>query len=92
MKSRPLVSSTAPDAAVALPLFGLLLLMPPLITLFALNLDLAGVPLIVIYVFGVWIALIICAALLARRLDPGRDEEPGNPEAQPQPGPNLHRR
>ena len=63
--------------------------MPPLITLFALKLDVAGVPLIVIYVFGVWIALIVCAALLARRLDPGRSDRTGAvdaalpPESQP---------
>lgn len=85
MKSRPLDSSTAPDAAAALPLVGLFLLMPPMITLFALGVDLAGVPLIVVYVFGVWIALIVCAALLARRLDPSRSEEAGSAEPQPRP-------
>lgn len=60
------------DAAGLLPLLGLALLMPPLITLFAVGLDVAGVPLIVVYVFGVWLALIACAALLARRLRPRR--------------------
>jgi len=73
--SRPPDSSTAPDAAVALPLFGLFLLMPPLIGLFASHLDIGGVPLIVIYVFGIWAALIVCAALLARRLDPGHSDD-----------------
>lgn len=62
---------TASGAAVALPLLGLFLLMPPVVTLFARGVGFAGVPLIVIYVFGVWSALIFCAALLARRLDPG---------------------
>jgi hypothetical protein len=61
-----------------LPLFGLFLLMPPIITVFAAQLDLGGIPLVVIYVFSVWAMLILCAALLARRLDPGR--------AAPQPG------
>ena len=60
------------DAAALLPLLGLVLLMPPVITLFAVGLDVAGVPLIVVYVFGVWLALIACAALLARRLGPRR--------------------
>lgn len=59
---------TAASAAVALPLLGLFLLMPPLITLFAHGTGFAGVPLIVIYVFGVWAALIVCAGLLAWRL------------------------
>lgn len=70
MKDAPLHSSAAPDAAVALPLFGVFLLMPPIITLFASGLDIHGVPLIVVYVFSVWIALIVCAAWLAKRLDP----------------------
>jgi hypothetical protein len=70
MKNRVLDSSKTPDAAVVLPLFGLFLLMPPIITLFATQIDIGGVPLIVVYVFGVWAALILCAALLARRLDP----------------------
>ena len=56
------------SAAVALPLLGLFLLMPPVVTLFASGMGVAGVPLIVIYLFGVWIALIVCAALLAWRL------------------------
>lgn len=56
------------DTAVLLPLLGLVLLMPPLITLFAVDLDVAGVPLIVAYVFGVWLALIACAGLIARRM------------------------
>ncbi|HTN67393.1 MAG TPA: hypothetical protein VL051_14555, partial [Burkholderiaceae bacterium] len=65
-------SGRASDAAVVLPLLGLFLLMPPIITLFASQLDLGGIPLIAIYVFGVWAALIVCAALLAQRLDPGQ--------------------
>lgn len=59
---------TAASAAVALPLAGLFLLMPPLVTLFARGASVAGLPLIVIYLFGVWVALIGGAALLARRL------------------------
>ena len=80
MKDDPLYSSAAPDAAVALPLFGVFLLMPPLITLFASGLDIHGVPLIVVYVFSVWIALIVCAALLAKRLDPTHTGQTAPPE------------
>ncbi len=61
-------SARARDAAAVLPVLGLFLLMPPVITLFAAALDVGGVPLIVVYVFGVWAALVLCAALLARRL------------------------
>jgi hypothetical protein len=53
-----------------LPVFGLFLLMPPLISLFAAPAAFGGVPLIVLYLFAVWAGLIACAALLARRLDP----------------------
>ncbi|MBS0336148.1 MAG: hypothetical protein JSS40_04940 [Proteobacteria bacterium] len=56
------------DAAVLLPLLGLALLMPPVITLFTTRSSIAGIPLIVLYVFGVWLGLIALAALLARRL------------------------
>lgn len=83
MKNRPFHSSTAPDAAVALPLFGVFLLMPPVITLFAAGLDLAGVPLIVVYVFSVWLGLIVCAALLARRLDPTQPDPAAVAETAP---------
>ncbi|MGE0797638.1 MAG: hypothetical protein AB7G13_27490 [Lautropia sp.] len=58
------------DAAVVLPWLAVFLLMPPVITLFTGSHTVAGVPLIVVYLFGVWLALIVAAALLARRLAP----------------------
>lgn len=69
---------TATSAAVALPLLGLFLLMPPVVTLFARGVGIAGVPLIAIYLFGVWIALIVCAGLLAWRLRPGTTGDSGS--------------
>ncbi len=66
------------DAAALLPALGVFLLMPPVITLFTGAHTLWGVPLIVAYLFGVWLALIVAAALLARRL-----EEPGAPGPAP---------
>lgn len=72
MKNRTRHSAQASDAAGVLPLFGLFLLMPPIVTVFATQLDLGGIPLIAVYIFSVWAALILCAALLARRLDPGQ--------------------
>jgi len=65
---KPLPPERFRDAAVILPLLGLFLLMPPLITLFARGEHLFGIPVIVIYIFGVWLALVACAALIARRL------------------------
>lgn len=78
------------DAAVVLPLVGLFLLMPPVITLFVRPANVAGVPLIVAYLFGVWLALIGCAALLGRRIAPDAAPDSGrsaasNPGADPGP-------
>lgn len=56
------------DAATLLPALAVFLLMPPVITLFTGAHKLGGVPLIVAYLFGVWLALIVAAAVLARRL------------------------
>ncbi len=83
MKQPHVDDGTAAGAAVALPLLGLFLLMPPVVTLFVKGAGFAGVPLIVIYVFGVWCALIVCAALLARRLDPGRAALPAGADSPP---------
>ena len=58
------------DAAALLPALAVFLLMPPVITLFAGGHKVGGVPLIVVYLFGAWLALIVAAALLARRLGP----------------------
>ena len=68
----------AHDAARLLPVLGTILLMPPVVTMFAADVDVAGVPLIVVYLFTTWLALIGCAAWLARRLaadGPGRGQD-----------------
>ncbi len=56
------------DGALLLPLLGLALLMPPVAQIFALDIALGGVPLVVAYVFSVWLALILIAARLSARL------------------------
>jgi len=56
--------------ALCLPLFGLFLLMPPALLVFGIPTTIAGVPLIVAYIFGVWAFLIAGAYMLTRRLDP----------------------
>lgn len=70
LPSPPEREARARDAAIVLPLLGLVLLMPPVIVLFAVPIRIAGVPLIVIYVFGVWLTLVLGAALLGRVLQP----------------------
>ena len=46
------------------------LLVPPLVQLFNHDRLLAGVPQIVVYLFGVWLALILGTVVLTRHLEP----------------------
>jgi hypothetical protein len=73
------------DVAVLLPCIGLLLLMPPFIGLFSPRLMLFGIPLQVLYVFGVWAVLIVLAAVLARRLPEHAAEPPWRTDAEAPP-------
>jgi hypothetical protein len=66
-------------AALVLPIFGALLIVPPLIGVFNLPVALFGIPLIAIYLFAVWIGLIGATAMLSRRLGRtggGGEDEP----------------
>ena len=56
------------DAAKLLPFTAAVLLLPPFILVFAAPALISGIPLIIIYVFGVWAAVVFCAWLLARQL------------------------
>jgi hypothetical protein len=58
------------SAAILLPIASSILLLPPFILVFAAPVLVSGVPLIVIYVFGVWTAIVLAALLLSRRLEP----------------------
>jgi hypothetical protein len=58
----------ARDAALLLPLFGLLLLLPPFVGLMQGVAGFAGVPAIVLYIFVIWAALIAAGILLSGRL------------------------
>jgi hypothetical protein len=51
---------------------GLLLLVRPLVHLFNHDFTVLGVPQIVFYLFGVWLALIVGTAVLTSRLPPER--------------------
>ncbi|WP_156460204.1 hypothetical protein [Mesorhizobium sp. Root157] len=55
------------DVAVLVPFFGIVLLMPPLLNLFEGLRAPFGVPLEVLYLFGVWLLVIAGAVLLSRR-------------------------
>lgn len=63
------------DGALIMTLAGAFMLLPPFIRVFAAAASPWGIPLIVLYLFGVWAALILGCFLLARRLDRTGDEE-----------------
>jgi hypothetical protein len=59
------------DGALLLPIFGAFLLVSPLITVFTGVSTIFGLPLIFVYIFGVWLGLVLIARAMARRLDKG---------------------
>ena len=71
--SRPLSDRKTSDRALVLLLVGCLLLMPPLAGIFQLDIRVLGIPFTGFYLFGVWAALIVGAALLSRRIRQGAD-------------------
>ena len=56
------------ERAFVLPIAGFLLFVPPLIGLFDGRATVAGIPLVLLYIFGGWMLLIAAARQLARRL------------------------
>lgn len=56
------------SAALFLVIFGAMLIMPPLTSLFDMRARVASVPVKMLYLFGVWILLILCTRWLSRRL------------------------
>lgn len=78
---RPLRHRKARDRAAIVPLVGAVLLLPPVAGIFRIDAGVAGLPMIVVYVFAVWAGLIAAAALLAPTLqEPEAGEEPGAAE------------
>ena len=59
------------EGALLLPIFGAFLLVSPMITLFTGATSFFGIPSVFIYIFGVWLALVLIARAMARRLDKG---------------------
>lgn len=55
--------------SLALTLLGLVLFLPPLVLLMMEDRTLAGIPVVYLWLFGVWLMLILAGRVLARRLD-----------------------
>lgn len=58
-----------PQRSLALTLLGLVLFLPPLVLLVMTDRVLFGVPVVYLWFFGIWLALILAGRILARRLD-----------------------
>lgn len=69
------------NAALAVPVFGAVLMVPPLINVFDVPVTIFGAPLEVVYLFAVWIALIGITAILSRRVKDVSPEGPRGSDA-----------
>ncbi len=69
----------ARDAAGILPVATAILLLPPIILIFAAPGLVGGAPLILIYIFSVWAIAILVAACLARRLGKASESDHAAP-------------
>ncbi|RVU38240.1 hypothetical protein EOI86_02790 [Hwanghaeella grinnelliae] len=56
------------DRSLVLLIVGAVLLMPPVASIFLLDSTVFGIPILIFYIFSVWFALIIGAAILAKPL------------------------
>jgi hypothetical protein len=65
------------DAILILALLGVWLFMPPMLDVFSQRASVFGMPLIVVYVFGVWLILIGVTALLSSRISDSAAEPGG---------------
>jgi Sec-independent protein secretion pathway component TatC len=61
------------DAALILPILGAFLLISPAASVFDSTSTVLGLPVVVLYVFGVWLGMIVAALALARRLSAQED-------------------
>lgn len=57
------------NAALALPVFGAILMVPPLIGIFNVSHTVFGIPVPVIYLFSLWISLIGATVFLSSRMN-----------------------
>lgn len=56
------------NIAVALPVFGIAMILPPIVGVFTSEARILGVPVIVIYLFSMWVLFIFGTYMLSRRL------------------------
>jgi hypothetical protein len=67
-------------AALVLPVFGALLVVPPLLGVFNVPVTIGGIPLVAIYLFSIWIGLIVATFVLSRFLKLGAGSDTDSDE------------
>jgi hypothetical protein len=72
----------AQEQLVALFVFGAVLLLPPLLVIFNQPVRVLGVPVLYLYLFLVWVAVIGLAAAVARRIEGGGSNGSGGSPAE----------
>ncbi len=63
------------DAALAIPVFAIFLLMSPFISVFKWDIHIFGAPLTVIYTFGSWLGLVLVTRQISRTLPESRSKQ-----------------
>lgn len=63
------------DRLIALFLLGVLLLTPPMMAIFNVELLVLGIPLLFLYLFGAWLIVVLLVALILRT---GKDADDGH--------------
>jgi len=61
------------NAAFFLPFLGVALVVPPILSVFSVATKIFGIPLLVVYIFTVWLGLIGVTFFLSKRMVTGSD-------------------
>ncbi|MHA3979780.1 hypothetical protein ACW9UR_19055 [Halovulum sp. GXIMD14794] len=86
LAERALIRRKREDAALAVPALGLLLLVSPVLNIFAGGGMILGLPAAYVWIFAVWTGLVLMTFGLARRIQAADDrnapDSGGHPEAE----------
>jgi len=75
------------ERLIGLFLIGAIGFSPPVLTLFNKPLLVAGVPLLYLYLFALWLLLVVLAGLVVNQLAPNGEAKPPPPANEESPGP-----
>lgn len=73
LANRSLRAKRLRDIALMLPLAGVFLYLSPIPRIFSVDASVLGIPVIFLFIYGVWLGLIVLSARLAKKLS--QDQE-----------------